>query len=326
MKRSRNMEALYPFVELKSDGLRLEVSVPDKDNGFYRGTRFDRAGVFGCIEYNGIVFSDKWFDRHDPYRHDSLTGPVEEFSQNGYDDAGPGGLFVKPGVGILRREDCSNYDWFHLYPVADEGWRDMDVQENSITFKQAVNTSVYGYAYMKKILLDSGPGTFSIEHILQNTGEKPLSGYVYNHNFFTLGGRGTGPWTDIKLPFEPSGNWRCKYDSVTVKGQRFQFSRPLETGETVYMGDIHNASGACPYGFSISSVLPAADTLSLDKTKAQVEVSSDAELHHAVFWGIKRVACIEPHTPYHILPGCTFRWSVRYKLSVEKSCGYPSLK
>ena len=104
------MNSEYPFVSLESGDLRLTVSVPDEKTGFYRGARFDRAGVFSRIEYGGVVFSGQWYDGHDPYRHDCLTGPVEEFSQNGYDDAAPGGLFVKPGVGILRREDEKPYD------------------------------------------------------------------------------------------------------------------------------------------------------------------------------------------------------------------------
>lgn len=326
------MDGEYPFIDLKSNGLRLVVSVPDKDNGFYRGTRFDRAGVFGRIEYKGVVFSDRWLEHHDPYRHDSLTGPVEEFSQNGYDEAVPGGLFIKPGVGILRREDSSPYDWFHLYPVEDEGRREIQVMDDGVVFRQIVSGVGYGYAYTKKILLGDTLGAFCIDHCLQNTGSKSLSGFVYNHNFFTLGGRGTGPWTRIDLPFEPSGEWRSEYDSVVVDGRGFRFLRPLEPGEVVYMGDVHDAAGPDVYGFSISSVLPVEasgmasgvnsdrgpDSAPSEALHLKVDVSSDAELHHSVFWGINRVACIEPHTPYDIPSGATFRWSVHYRLSVEQ--------
>lgn len=326
------MDTKYPFIDLKSDGLRLSISVPDKDCGFYRGTRFDHAGVFSRVEYKGIAFSDRWLDGHDPYRHDSLTGPVEEFSQNGYEEAVPGGLFIKPGVGILRREDRSPYDWFHLYPVVDEGRRETHILDNCVAFSQVVSGAGYGYAYTKRILTGDEPGYFCIDHCLQNTGRKPLSGFVYNHNFFTLGGRGIGPWTRIDLPFEPSGKWRSEYDSVAVDGRGFRFFRPLRNGEVVYMGDIHNAGGLNTYGFSIGSVLPAvapggtpdvsgdrsSGYASSSAVRLNVDVTSDAELHHSVFWGINRVACIEPHTPYYIPSGATFRWSVRYRLSAEQ--------
>lgn len=52
------MNSEYPFVSLESGDLRLTVSVPDEKTGFYRGVRFDRAGVFARIEYGGVVFLD----------------------------------------------------------------------------------------------------------------------------------------------------------------------------------------------------------------------------------------------------------------------------
>lgn len=306
----------YPFVSLRSGGLRLDVSVPDEASGFYRGTRFDRAGVFERIEYDGVVFSGRWYDVHDPYRHDCLTGPVEEFSQCGYELAAPGGVFLKPGVGILRREDDSPYDWFHLYPVVDGGKRSIEASEKSVVFRQVLDASGYGYDYRKSIVLGDEPGTFCIDHILANSGAGTLSGFVYNHNFFTLGGRGTGPWSEIDFPFIPAGIWREEYDSVAVEGCGFRFARPLESGETVYMGDIRSASGEGRYSFRVSSgLLPSS---SVEKgVRASVEVSSDAQLHHAVFWGINRIACIEPYIQYSISPGRTFRWTVHYRLSFK---------
>lgn len=303
----------YPFVSLRSGGLRLDVSIPDGASGFYRGTRFDRAGVFGNIEYEGIVFSGSWQDVHDPYRHDSLTGPVEEFSQNGYESAAPGGVFLKPGVGLLRREDDSPYDWFHLYPVVDEGKRSVEASEKSVVFRQVLDAAGYCYDYRKSIVLCDEPGTFCIDHSLGNSGSGTLTGFVYNHNFFTLGGRGTGPWSEFDFPFTPVGIWREDYDSVAVKGCGFRFSRSLKPGETVYMSGIRSASGVNDYSFRLSSRLHDGAS----ERAVSVEVSSDAEFHHAVFWGIDRIACIEPYTPYEIRPGGCFRWTVRYRLNVE---------
>lgn len=301
----------YPSVRLSSGSLKLSVSVPDESHGYYRGTRFDRAGVFQRIEYKGVILSDKWYDLHNPYRHDCLTGAVEEFSHNGYEETVPGGLFVKPGVGLLRREDEKPYDWFHRYPVADEGKRTMESDEKSITFRQVLDGAEYGYDYTKRIVLGENPGEFSIDHNLKNTGGRELSGVVYNHNFFTLGGRGTGPWTTIDFPFTPVGEWRCEYDSVAVRGHGFRFSRALKPGEVVYMSNVRAASGDDAYRFRLGSVLE-------DGRALTVEVSSDAAFHHAVFWGMYRVACIEPHTGYNIAPGESFSWSVRYKLMVEE--------
>ena len=148
------------FIVLRSGDLRLFLCVPDSSGGYYRGTRFDHAGVFRRIEYKGCVFTDEWFSEYDPYRHDCLTGPVEEFSQNGYERTAPGGLFLKPGVGLLRREDDSPYDWFHLYPVEDEGKRSVELSEKSVLFRQVLDAAGYGYDYRKRIVLGEEPGTF----------------------------------------------------------------------------------------------------------------------------------------------------------------------
>ena len=55
------------------------VLLPDAKNGYYRGTRFDWSGVIGCLEYKSHTYFGVWFPRYDPYLHDAITGPVEEF-------------------------------------------------------------------------------------------------------------------------------------------------------------------------------------------------------------------------------------------------------
>ena len=296
------------FSVLRAGDLRIVLCTPDSRNGYYRGTRFDYAGVFKSIEYKGKLFADAWFTQYDPYRHDCLTGPVEEFSQNGYEDAMPGGLFLKPGVGLLRREDDSPYDWFHRYEIADEGSRSLHTGENSITFRQEINRNGFAYDYVKSIVAEKEKGTFSIRHSLKNTGARPISGMVYNHNFFTLGEARTGCATKIEFPFTPSGHWRSEYDCVALDGRAIRFSRSLKEGEKVYMGDLHSSeSEHSEYSFSVRN----------DASGLGYTASSGAVMHHAVFWAIDRVACVEPHTPLSISPGNTLRWNIIYRLKVS---------
>ena len=54
----------------------------------------------------------------------------------------------------------------------------------------------------------------------------------------------------------------------------------------------------------------------LGRDGAAVEVSGDARMDHAVFWAIRRVACVEPYCPVDIPPGGEFRWTIRYSFSV----------
>src|SRR5947199_2121399 len=41
----------YPHVVIKNDKLKFTLYETDAKKGFYRGTRFDHAGVFGNVEF-----------------------------------------------------------------------------------------------------------------------------------------------------------------------------------------------------------------------------------------------------------------------------------
>ena len=84
-------------------------------DGFYRGTRFDRSGVFASLRFDGMELCGEWFQQYDPYMHDAVRGPVDEFSM-----IPVGKLWLKPGVGLLK-PDGEAYDRFKLYEVVDEG-------------------------------------------------------------------------------------------------------------------------------------------------------------------------------------------------------------
>jgi hypothetical protein len=130
-----------PPQETISNGLiKATVYLPDPVHGFYRGTRFDWAGVIGKFTTFGDSFYDPWFTQTDPLVNDfvfrgkeivagpccAVTGPVEEFHAEGspafgYNEARAGGTFVKIGVGVLRKPDDAPYDHYRPYEVGRWG-------------------------------------------------------------------------------------------------------------------------------------------------------------------------------------------------------------
>src|SRR5260370_481712 len=112
----------HPKALLSNGTLDALVFLPDAERGYYRASRFDWSGVVGCVSYKGHKYFGEWFSRYDPLLNDSITGPVEEFRSNdgaiGYNEAKPGDLFLKPGVGVLRRLDDSPYKFGVPYPIA----------------------------------------------------------------------------------------------------------------------------------------------------------------------------------------------------------------
>src|ERR1700685_2413160 len=68
----------HPKITLSNGKMEAVIFLPDKDNGYYRATRFDWSGIVACVAVNGHKFFGEWTP-YDPLKNDSLTGPVEEF-------------------------------------------------------------------------------------------------------------------------------------------------------------------------------------------------------------------------------------------------------
>ena len=195
------------------------VYLPDAKAGFYRSTRFDWSGAIGALEYKGHQYYGPWFtkvtDIYD-FGYDgpedavvsaeftAMVGPAEEFGAIGYNEAAPGGLFVKPGIGVLRRADDTPYNHSKPYEIANGGKWDVKRSRDAIEFRHTVSEPAlaFGYVYTKTIRLTRGQPQMTIEHSLQNTGTKPMQTNVYNHNFMTLDGQPPGPDYDISVPFQ----------------------------------------------------------------------------------------------------------------------------
>src|SRR3954463_6301002 len=147
----------FPSKTLDNGLVSAKVYLPDPF-GFYRSTRFDHAGMITHITYKGQDYGRYWFVKTSPdvknftYDKDGLVahpsdvaaGPVEEFGQNGFEEAGRGGRFLKIGVGILKR-DNDTYDRFHTYPIINGGKRTTTATKSSIRFNQVVANDPSGY-------------------------------------------------------------------------------------------------------------------------------------------------------------------------------------
>ena len=294
----------YPILRISNRAVSAVVCPPDAANGYYRSTRFDWSGVVRDLRCRGHRYVAPWQTRHDPLRHDGLTGPVDEFTPVGYDRARPGEEFLKIGVGTLRRFSEEPYDRFRLHEIVNPGIRETIAARDRIEFRHRLLSDEYGYDYRKTLRLTPEPG-LRIQYALKNLGPAILSGYVYNHNFFTLDRMTTGPETEIRFPFRPSGTWREAYDCVELTRNGIRFNRELRRGEVVFMGDLHSPDPATRrYEFSIRNL----------RTGAGIRTSGSGELSHMVFWANANVACLEPYTSFQGFPGETGVWRIDYEL------------
>ena len=163
-----------------------------------------------------------------------------------------------------------------------------------------VESDDWGYVY-RKVVRVIGENSFEITHHLVNTGRQVLEGEMYNHNFFTFGDSRPGPAIEIDFPFAPCGHWRAEYDSVALSEKGIRYFRPIEQGESVFIGDLKPVDGSQVTGevFSKSSAPVAAGVQG-----HKVVFSADLPFYRIAFCSNHRVGCVEPFIPYSLYSLC----------------------
>lgn len=295
----------HPHVMLTSGDLHVLVFLPDAKDGYYRAERFDWSGVIGCASYQGHTFWGEWFRRYDPLINDSITGPVEEFrpadGAQGYAAAQPGSPFVKIGVGVLRKVADVPYRFSDTFPIVDNGHWEVHTGKHSITFRQRlVSPTGVSYLYTKKLLLDRNG--LRLEHTLQDLGNQPIVTDVYDHDFYMLDGKPTGPGFVLHLPFAPSAQTALQPDA-TIQGHDIVYLKELAPGQTVasYLGGYEGEPG----GYSLR--------LENTETHVSVEQTADVPMSRFYLWSIRSTICPEAYIHLDVPPHRSRKWTISYR-------------
>jgi hypothetical protein len=295
----------HPKTLLSNGTLDALVFLPDTERGYYRSSRFDWSGVVGCVSLNGHRFFGEWFQKYDPLSNDAITGPVEEFRAAegalGYNEAKPGELFLKPGVGVLRRVDDSPYRFGFVYPLVDPGKWTVSVKKHSVTFTQKLKGPLgYAYIYQKKLTID-GP-VMTLDHSLKNTGTRAITTDVYDHDFFIFDGHTTSAGITIRFPFKPEPETPLG-DAVEIEGNNITYKEDLKPRQTVAGYIKGYSTNASSYDFTVE------DT----KTKVGVEQSSDSPISRFYLWSIRTTVSPEAYIHLDVPPGKTSHWKIHYR-------------
>ena len=312
----------HPQAEISNSELRARIYLPDAGKGFYRGTRFDWAGVVSSLEYKGHNYYGQWYTRSDPRVHDfafegndivtstccTIQGPVEEFktrdSALGFDEAAVGGTFIKIGVGVLRK-DTEQYDVFKQYEVVDPGKWTVKTRHDSVEFTHELTdaASGYGYIYRKTVRLVVGKQEMVLEHHLKNTGRRAIQGSVYGHNFLMLDGQTIGPDFKVTVPFQIRSPQPPKQDVAEIRGSQFVYLRSLVDRDVVYVPLL---------GFSDN---PKDNEIRIENSHvgAGMIIRGNRPLTNLALWSIRSVLAVEPFITMTIEPGSEFDWDVTYE-------------
>jgi hypothetical protein len=301
----------FPKAVISNGSVQAVVYLPDTQKGYYRSTRFDWSGVVPCLTYKGHTYFGIWFKHYDPLINDAIAGPVEEFrSSDGfssihYNEAKPGELFIKPGVGVLRRVNDSPYNFGFRYPIVDLGKWKVRVKKDQVTFTQTLQSPLgFAYVYEKTLKLDKHQPVLTLEHHLKNTGTNPIDTQVYDHDFFMLDGVPTGPGMAAHFAFEPQAKepWepRAKIDGKDI----------------VYLQELGAGPGQAVAGFLTGYSASPSDydfTVENRNTGVGVEQTSDSPIAQFNFWSIHTTICPEAYIHVNVQPGETGNWNIHYR-------------
>lgn len=308
-----------PTAEIGNGKMRVRVYLPDVENGFYKGTRFDWSGVIFHLEAEGHTFYGPWFTKRNPAVRDfvyegadivagacsATMGPADEFGPIGYDAAAPGGTFIKIGVGALRRPDGGAYDGYRLYEVANPGKWTVKKRSDSLEFTQELRdeASGYSYVYRKTLRLVKGKSEMMMEHSLKNTGRRGIETSVYNHNFLVLDGKGPGPGAVITVPFPIQTARPPRGELAEIVGNQVVYKKALAGRDVVSFPMAGFDGSAANHEFRIEN----------SELKAGMSVHGDRPLQKVNLWSIRSNISMEPFVGVAVGPGEEFRWGSRYR-------------
>ncbi len=312
--------AAAPSAMISNGVLDATIALPDKDKGFYRGTRFDWAGVIASLTYGGQEYYGLWFDQKAPNIRDfvfhqgkvvagpqtSAVGPVDAYDAVGFQDAAVGGTFVKVGVGVMRKPDDQPYSQYRSYEIIDHGKWEVKTTGQQVEMTQTVSdpASGYGFIYRKVVHLVPGRPVMELRCSLTNTGTKPFVTETFNHNFLTLGGAPTGPGLKVSAGHAIAANTPAA-NTAEVSGNTLTYKRAL-VGEERFSN-------------ALTSATPETDSYDFSVTNAQgagYHVTSTYPLLRAMLWSMVRTVAVEPRVKIDLAPGKSAEWTFSYTYSL----------
>ena len=151
-------------------------------------------------------------------------------------------------------------------------------------------------------MLRLGKDSLVLEHHLRNTGRKPISTQVYNHNFFRMDLATTGPDIVVRFPFDVKAA-RPLNDLAEVRGKDIAFLKEFQKGQTVFTEVDGFGATASDYDFRVEN----------RKTGAGVHITGDRPLVKVYFWSANLTVCPEPYIDVSAEPGRESSWRITYQ-------------
>ncbi len=297
----------YPYIELYNDSLKVIIYQPDANNGYYRGSRFDWAGMIGPVTYKGHSFFSHWALPHNPLNPEHGIGPVEEFgvdSALGYDSTARGDTFIKIGVGkLIRPVDREKYFFGHRYTIQEPEQWDIAHTDTSISFTQNLSDEKgWGYSYVKTIMLDNN--VITIKHDLRNTGLHKIKTDVYTHNFIAIDNEPINEHYQVTFGFMPPLT-RAIID-------RFASYASLHDNCITITKQVDGKPLFATFDGLTKSIAENYAKVENLLTGASITIEGSHAPDQYRFWACTSAICPEPFIAIDVNPGEAFSWDTKF--------------
>jgi hypothetical protein len=287
-----------PEVKITNGTISARLCLPDKDNGYYRGSRFDWSGVIAELNWNGHSYFGQWFEKYNATNHDAILGPVEAFDPIGFEKAKPGDKFIKIGVGALVKPNDSSYNFLRSYAISNYGTWEVKKGQGQVKFLHTLRDENYSYEYSKIVKMTRKIPQLTLSHSLKNTGRERIETKVYDHNFFVIDSQLTGPGFVIMFPIALTDSTPNQF--VEFDGSRLNFLKQLGR-RNLALRDLTKGKAA-NYELRIEN----------RNTGAGVKITCDRAISKLDFWAASKTVCPEPYIDIRLDPGQEFTWKITY--------------
>ena len=305
-----SQEVKYPEIEINNGILKADLYLPDSEDGYYKGTRFDWSGVISNLEFDGHTYFGKWFDDENPPPFATIMGPVEAYAPLNYNDVAVGEGFVKIGVGVLKKTTNENYSDFKNYEIINPGKRTLKTSVNTVEFGHVVNTKMVSYDYTKTIRLVENQSIMQVSHVLRNTGNQQIKTFGFNHNFLVIDNQTIGKDFEMTFPVEVSGEGRGLGDIFDFEGNQILFKRNIIGDESIAIKHLNGLNNNVD-NFDVR--------IHNSKTGVGVKINGNQPLSRFRLWGTSKTICPETYIDIKVAPGETFSWSYFYEFYDSKT-------
>lgn len=297
----------WPAATLSNAHLRLTVYRPVPGAGYYQAARFDWSSLLGDIDVAGHrYFVVHHPGPHNPHGHDNVDGPAEEFDLEtpppGFAEAAPGGLFLKIGVGVLRRPDEKDYFFARDYEIVDHGrWEFAAAGATSVVCRHAAALpgGRLGYVLERRLAPAQDGLRLVIRRTLRNTGTIPLRSRHYAHNFVRIDGHPIGRDYRLELPFAPR----------PVAPATLPAAARLEGRMLAFLPEVLEETFWTSLGGFAATPEHNRVTVRHVPDGAAVSFATDLPLADFRVYATSRVLCPEPFVDLALAPGEEIAWN-----------------